>query len=69
MKHGIKPGPTAARSQDFLYDDDGLPPVIAVDTSALMAILLDEPVAANCADALASQPPRLWFRRRRLPKH
>ena len=24
-KQGIKPGPTAARSQDFLYDDRGLP--------------------------------------------
>jgi hypothetical protein len=21
----VKPGPDAARSQDFLYDDDGLP--------------------------------------------
>ena len=24
-KHRIKPGPTAARSQDFLYDERGLP--------------------------------------------
>ena len=24
-KHRIKPGPTAERSQDFLYDDRGLP--------------------------------------------
>lgn len=24
-RHRIKPGPTAARSQDFLYDDRGLP--------------------------------------------
>ena len=33
--------------------------MIAVDTSALMAILLDEPEAANCADALASNHPVL----------
>lgn len=24
-RHRIKPGPTAARSQDFLYDERGLP--------------------------------------------
>ena len=33
--------------------------MIAVDTSALMAILLDEPEAVNCADALASNHPVL----------
>lgn len=33
--------------------------MIAVDTSALMAILLDEPEAADCADALASNHPVL----------
>ena len=33
--------------------------MIAVDTSALMAILLDEPEAADCADTLASSHPVL----------
>ena len=33
--------------------------MIAVDTSALMAILLDEPEAQDCADALASNHPVL----------
>ena len=33
--------------------------MIAVDSSALMAILLDEPDAADCADALASNHPVL----------
>ena len=33
-KHRIKPGPAAARSQDFLHDERGLPPVIVVNTSA-----------------------------------
>ena len=33
--------------------------MIAVDTSALMAILLDEPEAAVCADALAANHPVL----------
>ena len=33
--------------------------MIAVDTSALMAILLDEPEAADCAHALASNHPVL----------
>ena len=33
--------------------------MIAVDTSALMAILLDEPEAADCADALAANHPIL----------
>ena len=33
--------------------------MIAVDTSALMAILLDEPEAEDCADALASNHPVL----------
>ncbi len=33
--------------------------MIAVDTSALMAILFDEPEAAECADALASSHPVL----------
>ena len=33
--------------------------MIAVDSSALMAILLDEPDSADCADALASNHPVL----------
>ena len=33
--------------------------MIAVDTSALMAILLDEPEAPDCVDALASNHPIL----------
>ena len=33
--------------------------MIAVDTSAVMAILLDEPEAQDCADALASNHPVL----------
>ena len=33
--------------------------MIAVDTSALMAILLDEPEAVDCADALADNHPVL----------
>ena len=33
--------------------------MIAVDTSALMAILLDEPEAEDCADALVSNHPVL----------
>ena len=33
--------------------------MIAVDTSALMAILLDEPEAQDCTDALASNHPIL----------
>ncbi len=33
--------------------------MIAVDTSALMAILLNEPEAQDCADALASNHPVL----------
>ena len=46
-----KAGPSAARSQDFLYGA----PVIAVDTSALMAIVLGEPDAGACIAALEDE--------------
>jgi ribonuclease VapC len=46
-----KAGPSAARSQDFLYGA----PVIAIDTSALMAIVLGEPEAGACTAALEDE--------------
>ncbi len=52
------PGPSAARSQDFLYDDRGAR-VMVVDTSALMAVVLREPDAPPCMGALASASPLL----------
>ena len=48
-------GPRAARSQDFLYGGNGFARLIAVDASALMAILLDEPQAAACMSALEAR--------------
>ena len=57
-----KAGPSAARSQDFLYGA----PVIAVDTSALMAIVLGEPDAGACIaafDALPLEAPQKKLRR------
>ena len=41
-KHRIKPGPTAARSQDFLYDDRGLPGPGRVPRYAAVAATRDE---------------------------
>jgi prevent-host-death family protein len=46
-------GENAARSQDFLYGPDGFVRMIAVDTSALMAIVLGEDEADACIGALA----------------
>ena len=52
-KHRIKPGPTAARSQNFLHDD-GASPGDRRQHVGLTAVLLDEPEAGDCADAPAS---------------
>ena len=41
-KHRIKPGPTAARSQDFLFDDRGLPRPGRVPRYAAGAATRDE---------------------------
>lgn len=50
------PGPNAARSQDFLYGDEACPNerfnVVVVDTTALMAVVLDEPDAERCSREL-----------------
>jgi hypothetical protein len=49
------PGPGAARTQDFLYGDGGVGRMIAVDTAALMAIMLNEPEDDVCDAALEAE--------------
>jgi antitoxin (DNA-binding transcriptional repressor) of toxin-antitoxin stability system len=52
-------GEPAARSQDFLYDEQGLPAMMAVDTSALMTIVLRVAEADRCKAALEEEPDLL----------